>query len=88
MKIDMNKALQESVLELATLREAALELVRQAELSLDYRPEFRRAIANVIRDVAPRFEMTYCSQCGKALGAGDEGVSHCSNHRTTTGEVK
>jgi len=65
----------------STLRESALELVRQAELSLDYRPEFRRAIANVIRDAAPRFAMTYCSQCGKAQGPGDEGFSHCSDHR-------
>jgi len=36
--------------EFRKLRSAALELVRQAEESLDYRPEFRRAIANVVRD--------------------------------------
>jgi hypothetical protein len=28
----------------------------------------------------PRFAMTYCSQCGKDLGPGDHGVSHCRNH--------
>ena len=27
-----------------------------------------------------RFANTYCSQCGKDLGPGDEGVSHCSDH--------
>jgi hypothetical protein len=65
------------------LQEAALELVRQAELSLDYRPEFRRAIANVVRLTA-RYEMTYCSQCGNEQGPGDAGVSHCSDHRIVT----
>ncbi len=62
------------------LREAALELVRQAEMSLDYRPAFRRAIADVVRLTA-RFEMTYCSQCGNEQGPGDEGFSNCSDHR-------
>lgn len=28
----------------------------------------------------PRFEETYCSQCGKSLGPGDSGVSHCDEH--------
>ena len=28
----------------------------------------------------PRFEETFCSQCGKALGPGDNGASHCANH--------
>lgn len=30
--------------------------------------------------VAPRFPMTYCSQCGEELGPGDAGVSHCDEH--------
>ena len=30
---------------------------------------------------APRFPMTYCSQCGSEQGPGDCGVSHCSDHR-------
>jgi hypothetical protein len=29
----------------------------------------------------PRFDMTYCSQCGSEQGPGDEGVSRCSDHR-------
>ena len=29
---------------------------------------------------APRFQMTYCSQCGSEQGPGDSGVSHCSDH--------
>lgn len=29
---------------------------------------------------AARFAQTSCSQCGKALGPGDAGVSHCSDH--------
>jgi hypothetical protein len=28
-----------------------------------------------------RFAMTYCSQCGSEQGPGNEGVSHCSDHR-------
>lgn len=30
---------------------------------------------------APRFPVTYCSQCGNAFGPGDHGFSHCKNHR-------
>lgn len=29
---------------------------------------------------APRFPMTYCSQCGKELGPGNAGVSNCYDH--------
>jgi len=31
---------------------------------------------------APRFPMTYCSQCGNEQGPGNEGVSSCDDHRT------
>ncbi|WP_369067453.1 hypothetical protein [Burkholderia gladioli] len=33
------------------------------------------------RETAPRFAATSCSQCGTALGPGDAGVSHCTDHR-------
>lgn len=26
------------------------------------------------------YEHTFCSQCGKDLGPGDNGLSHCSDH--------
>ena len=29
----------------------------------------------------PRFPETFCSSCGKSLGAGDSGVSHCGDHK-------
>jgi hypothetical protein len=29
---------------------------------------------------APKFEKTYCSQCGGSFGPGDGGFSHCSDH--------
>lgn len=29
----------------------------------------------------PRFERTFCSQCGREFGPGDHGYSHCKNHR-------
>ena len=28
----------------------------------------------------PRFENTFCSQCGQEFGPGDHGFSHCRNH--------
>jgi hypothetical protein len=30
--------------------------------------------------MTPRFAETHCSQCGKGLGPGDHGVSHCEHH--------
>lgn len=30
--------------------------------------------------VAPRFDKTYCSQCGGEFGPGDQGYSHCEDH--------
>ena len=47
------------------------------------RNAFRSALEAAI-PAAPqyRFPMTYCSQCGKELGPGNEGVSHCSDHAT------
>lgn len=29
-----------------------------------------------------RFEETFCSQCGRGFGPGDEGYSHCADHQT------
>jgi hypothetical protein len=28
----------------------------------------------------PRFDKTYCSQCGGEFGSGDSGFSHCDQH--------
>lgn len=33
-------------------------------------------------EVAPRFPMTYCSQCGGEFGPGNEGFSRCNQHGT------
>ena len=30
----------------------------------------------------PKFEETFCSQCGKSFGPGDSGYSHCEDHDT------
>ena len=37
---------------------------------------------NVFEDVTleSRFAETWCSQCGKGLGPGNHGVSHCEDH--------
>jgi hypothetical protein len=29
----------------------------------------------------PRFQQTYCSQCGGAFGPGNYGYSHCEDHQ-------
>lgn len=35
-----------------------------------------------------RFPQTWCSQCGQEFGPGDEGFSHCEDHRMPTTERK
>lgn len=32
-------------------------------------------------DPAPKFETTFCSQCGGEFGPGEHGYSHCSDHK-------
>lgn len=32
--------------------------------------------------VKARFQKTYCSQCGREFGPGNEGFSHCEDHST------
>jgi len=32
----------------------------------------------------PKFEQTYCSQCGQEFGPGDSGFSHCTTHRAVS----
>ena len=29
----------------------------------------------------PKFDKTYCSQCGGEFGPGDSGYSHCDQHK-------
>jgi hypothetical protein len=35
-----------------------------------------------------RFPQTFCSQCGASLGPGDEGASHCDQHRAPATKVQ
>jgi hypothetical protein len=39
----------------------------------------RRAKLELERS-APKYQKTWCSQCGLELGPGDHGVSHCQDH--------
>lgn len=42
-----------------------------------------QSAADAISAAAPglyRFDPVSCSQCGRAFGAGDHGVSHCEDH--------
>lgn len=32
-------------------------------------------------DSVPKFEKTFCSQCGGEFGPGEHGYSHCSDHK-------
>lgn len=41
-------------------------------------------IAASLAGFVPQFLETFCSQCGKSLGAGNSGVSRCRDHRTPT----
>lgn len=36
---------------------------------------------------APRFEKTYCSQCGGTFGPGEQGYSHCEDHPPQGGKA-
>ena len=45
--------------------------------------------ATAIRQAAedtnqPKFQETFCSNCGKGFGPGDHGFSHCENHKHLT----
>jgi carbon storage regulator CsrA len=40
------------------------------------------------RDIKPRFDKTHCSQCGRDLGPGDCGKSHCDQHRIEEAEAE
>jgi hypothetical protein len=33
----------------------------------------------------PKFEETFCSQCGQAFGPGNSGYSHCDQHKDVAG---
>jgi len=45
------------------------------------RNEFCAGWHAALKSIQPRFPETFCSQCGKSLGAGDSGVSHCGDHK-------
>lgn len=34
----------------------------------------------------PKFDRTYCSQCGAEFGPADHGYSHCRDHRRLTAD--
>lgn len=36
-------------------------------------------------DSVPKFEKTFCSQCGGEFGPGEHGYSHCSDHKHPRG---
>lgn len=35
---------------------------------------------SITKNAAPRFPVTFCSQCGEEFGPGNHGFSHCSDH--------
>lgn len=47
-----------------------------------------RAALGVAACVAPRFDKTYCSQCGGEFGPGDQGYSHCKDHANRPAPVR
>lgn len=54
----------------------------QAQRRSHYTPhqQYVNDFAAAIFGVKPRFEKTYCSQCGCETGPGDSGFSDCRDH--------
>lgn len=67
------------------LLEAAIK-VNALSIQSDAHRELRAAISKAIGTPRPRFENTYCSQCGGEFGPGNHGFSHCADHRKATGD--
>ena len=40
----------------------------------------QKAANDAAKTVKPKFEETFCSQCGESFGPGDSGYSHCKDH--------
>lgn len=41
-------------------------------------------VEDVEEDKSPRFDKTYCSQCGGGFGPGEHGYSDCRDHENIT----
>jgi hypothetical protein len=39
--------------------------------------------ARIDEEIAARFALVHCSQCGQSFGPGDSGFSHCDDHDKT-----
>lgn len=68
---------------IAALRDAATEF--DACFTATGNPAARDAAAKIRAAVAaatggPKFEHTYCSQCGREFGPGNHGYSRCDSH--------
>lgn len=46
-------------------------------------PIMQAALAPFMQNI-PKFDATYCSQCGKVFGPGNHGFSHCTDHQQIT----
>ena len=55
---------------------------------IGHTPRTDTAVDGVALPDAPRFQKTYCSQCGGEFDPGNEGYSRCVDHQTNpiTGE--
>lgn len=42
-------------------------------------PIMQAALAPFTQNI-PKFDATYCSQCGNVFGPGNNGFSHCADH--------
>lgn len=58
-------------------------LAQRQALSAQAAEQHRRKVAEAVESFAKlKFARTYCSKCGNEFGAGNEGYSACSQHRT------
>jgi len=69
---DLVKALQ-------AMEMAMLGYVHQNDITKAALAKCRAALAKAGAQT-PRFEETFCSQCGDGFGPGDSGFSHCTDH--------
>jgi hypothetical protein len=44
-------------------------------------------VAGLVDTNKPKFDKTYCSNCGREFGPGDHGYSHCEDHQHLRGKL-
>lgn len=77
--------MEEAATELERLRDALSKINGYAGAYKDGQGSAIDRIAYIAEAAiaSPRFDKTYCSQCGGEFGPGNHGYSHCEDHKTS-----